>query len=63
MGRHNSETRQSRLAALAFAIILAIAWILGFGVFHVASAAIHVLILLAIVSVVFHFARGQKRTT
>jgi hypothetical protein len=28
---------------MAFAIILAIAWILGFGVFHVASAAIHVL--------------------
>jgi Family of unknown function (DUF5670) len=48
---------------IAFAIILAIAWILGFGVFHVASTAIHVLVLLAIVSVVLHFVRGQKRTT
>ena len=33
---------------LAIAIILAIAWILGFGIFHVASAAIHVLIALAV---------------
>ena len=48
---------------MAFAIILAIAWILGFGVFHVASAAIHVLVVLAIVSGVLHFVRGQKRTT
>jgi hypothetical protein len=48
---------------IAFAIILAIAWILGFGVFHVASAAIHVLVVLAIVSVVLHFVRGQRRTT
>jgi len=48
---------------IAFAIILAIAWILGFGVFHVASAAIHVPVVLAIVSVVLHFVRGQRRTT
>jgi hypothetical protein len=48
---------------IALAVILGLAWILGFGVFHVASAAIHVLVLLAIVSVVVHFVRGQKRLT
>ena len=48
---------------IAFALILGLAWILGFGVFHVASAAVHVLVLLAIVSVVLHFVRGQKRLT
>jgi hypothetical protein len=48
---------------IAFAVILVLAWILGFSVFHVASAAIHVLVLLAIVSVVLHFVRGHKRTT
>jgi hypothetical protein len=48
---------------IAFAVILGLAWILGFGVFHVASAAIHVLVLLAIVSVALHFVRGQKRLT
>jgi hypothetical protein len=47
---------------LALAIILGIAWILGFGVFHVASAAIHVLVVLAIVSVIVHFVRRTKST-
>ena len=48
---------------IALAVILALAWILGFGVFHVASAAVHVLVVLAIVAVVVHFVRGQKRLT
>jgi hypothetical protein len=46
---------------IALAAILALAWILGFGVFHVASAAVHVLVVLAIVAVVLHFVRGHKR--
>ena len=43
---------------LALAVILGIAWILGFGVFHVASAAIHVLVILAVVSLIAHLVRG-----
>jgi Family of unknown function (DUF5670) len=43
---------------LLLAIILALAWVAGFGVFHVASAAVHLLIILAVVSVVLHFIRG-----
>lgn len=45
---------------LLLAIILALAWIAGFGVFHVASAAIHLLIILAVVSVVVHLVRGRS---
>jgi hypothetical protein len=45
---------------LLLAIILALAWVAGFGVFHVASAAIHVLIVLALISVVVHFVRGRR---
>jgi hypothetical protein len=45
---------------LLLAIILALAWVAGFGVFHVASAAIHVLIILAVISVVMHFVRGRR---
>ncbi len=45
---------------LLLAIILALAWITGFGLFHVASAAIHVLIVLAIISVLLHVIRGKK---
>jgi hypothetical protein len=43
-------------------VILLIAWITGFGVFHVASAAIHVLIVLALISIVMHFIRGRSAT-
>jgi hypothetical protein len=47
---------------LALAIILALAWITGFGIFHVASAAIHVLVILAVISLVAHFVRGGRTT-
>jgi hypothetical protein len=43
---------------LLLAVILGIAWVLGFGVYHVASAAIHILLILALVSLVLHFVRG-----
>ncbi len=42
------------------AVLLAIAWIMGFTVFHVSSAAIHLLIILAIASVVIHLFRGRS---
>jgi hypothetical protein len=48
---------------LLLAIILGIAWIGGFAVFHVTSAVIHILLALAIVSVVMHFVRGKRATT
>ena len=43
---------------LLLAVILGIAWVLGFGVYHVASAAIHILLILALISLVLHFVRG-----
>jgi len=46
----------------ALALILFLAWILGFTVFHVASAAIHVLIVLAVVAIVVHFVRRTRTT-
>jgi Family of unknown function (DUF5670) len=41
-------------------VILLIAWILGFGVFHVASAMIHILLVVALISLVLHFIRGPR---
>jgi hypothetical protein len=46
----------------ALALILFVAWILGFSVFHVASAAIHVLVVLAVIAIVAHFLRGARTT-
>ena len=42
---------------IILAVILGIAWLLGFSVFHVASGAIHLLVILAIASLIFHFVR------
>ena len=44
---------------IALAVILAVAWLLGFSVFHVASAAIHILIVLAVVALIVHFLQGR----
>lgn len=44
---------------MTLAIILAIAWLLGFTVFHAASGAIHVLVVLAVIALVLHVVRGR----
>jgi hypothetical protein len=44
------------------AIILAVLWFGGFTVMHVSSAAIHLLLLLAVAMVVLHFVRGRRVT-
>ena len=41
-------------------VILLIAWITGFGVFHVAASAIHILVVLAVISILVHFIRGTR---
>jgi hypothetical protein len=47
---------------LLLAILLAIAWIGGFSVMHVSSALLHILLVLAVVSVILHFVRGRRAT-
>ena len=43
-------------------IVLLVGWILGWGVFHVAGGLIHILLVVAIISIVLHFVRGTSRT-
>ena len=45
---------------LILALVLALAWIGGFVVFHVAGFLIHILLILAVISVIMHFVRGAK---
>lgn len=45
---------------LILAIILVLLWAGGFLAFHVAGALIHVLLLFALISIVFHFVRGGR---
>jgi hypothetical protein len=44
----------------ALAVILVVAWLLGFTVFHVAGGLIHLLLLLAVISILWHFIRGRR---
>jgi hypothetical protein len=39
--------------------VLFIMWLLGFTAFHVASGLIHLLLLIAVISLVMHFVRGR----
>jgi len=45
------------------AVILVVAWFLGFSVFHVAGAMLHILLLLAVASLVWHFISGRRTVT
>ncbi len=42
--------------------VLLVAWVLGFVVFHVAGGLIHLLLVLGVISVVWHFVRGNRPT-
>jgi hypothetical protein len=50
---------------LLLAVVLLLMWLLGFGVYHTASFAIHLLLIVAVIAVVLHFVRaatGGPRT-
>ncbi len=45
---------------LIIGIVLIIAWLGGFVVFHTAGLLIHLLLVFAVISIVFHFLRGSR---
>lgn len=42
------------------AVILVVAWLLGWGVFHVAGGLIHLLLVLALVVFLINFISGRR---
>jgi hypothetical protein len=42
------------------AVVLFILWILGFGVFHVAGALIHILLVAAIITILWSLIAGRR---
>jgi uncharacterized protein DUF5670 len=48
----------SSLFLIAF-IVLIVAWALGWFVFHVAGGLIHILLVVAVITLIVHFARGR----
>jgi hypothetical protein len=45
---------------LWLALILLIAWILGFAVFHVAGGLIHLLLILAVIAFIYNLVTGRR---
>ncbi|MGB0125770.1 MAG: lmo0937 family membrane protein [Silvibacterium sp.] len=48
---------------LAIALLLLLAWIAGFVVFHVTAFFIHILLILAVIAIIVHFTRGRSVAT
>lgn len=44
---------------LVIFIVLFVTWLLGWVVFHVTSGLIHVVLIVAAISLIVHFARGR----
>jgi hypothetical protein len=47
---------------LILAVIVAVLWALGLFAFHAAGGFIHLLLIIALISVVVHFVRGRGTT-
>lgn len=45
---------------LVLAIVLLLAWVGGFAMFHVAGWMIHLLIIFAVISLVLHLITGRR---
>jgi len=41
-------------------VVLLVAWIAGFTMFHVAGGLIHLLLVFAVISLVLHFVPGRR---
>ncbi len=45
---------------IGIGVLLLIVWLLGLTAFHIAGGIIHILLILAVISVVIHFVRGRS---
>jgi hypothetical protein len=45
---------------LLIGIVLFVLWILGFAAFHVASGLIHLLLVFAVISIIWHLITGRR---
>jgi hypothetical protein len=55
-----SERTKETLMFLGLFVILLLMWMLGFFAFHVAGGLIHLLLIIAVISLVFHLIRGRS---
>jgi hypothetical protein len=54
-----SAVQEGDFMFLGLFVILLILWLLGFFAFHIAGGLIHLLIIVAVISLVLHLVRGR----
>ena len=52
--------REEMAVFLILFIVLLVMWLLGFAAFHVASGLIHLLLIIAVISLVAHLFQGRR---
>jgi hypothetical protein len=55
-----SNVQRRFLMFLGLFVILLLMWMMGFFAFHVAGGLIHLLLIIAVISLVFHLIRGRS---
>ena len=53
-------TLEEHIMFYTLAVILIVAWLLGFGVFHVAGSLIHLLLVLAVIVILWRAISGRR---
>jgi hypothetical protein len=56
---HIQEAGGNGMFLIIFFILLVL-WLLGFAAFHVAGGLIHILLILAVISIVVHLFQGRR---
>lgn len=47
---------------LTIALVLMVLWALGFFIFPVVGGLVHILLIIAVVAIIFHFLKGRNTT-
>lgn len=47
---------------LTIAVVLLILWALGFFVFPIAGGLVHILLVIAVIAIIWHFISGRRTT-
>jgi hypothetical protein len=58
-GRTHEPTKEIQMFLAVFVILL-VMWLLGLFAFHVAGGLIHLLLIIAVISLVVHLFRGRS---
>jgi hypothetical protein len=57
----NREVKEKKMSIWTILfVVLLIAWIGGFTMFHVAGGLIHLLLVFAVISLILHFVMGKR---